>query len=337
MPDKTSKAKKEPNRNGTHIVGVDIGGTNVRAALFDLDGTKLAEARNDTLAPRGPRTVAKQVSETIAKCLDKGNAAGASVAGIGCGMPGRITADGVVLWSPNFPSIEGVPLADWIAKPLGLPLWMENDVNVAALGEFEFGAAKDVNSLVMLPLGTGIGGGIILDRRLWSGFNAGGAEIGHHVVNPGGRKCGCGNHGCLEAMAQRDAIIERAALKIQTGRPSLLAQKVDSQVDAITPALIADCAHEGDEICIETFAETGFWIGVGIANMINILNPEMVIIGGGISEAGDVLWRPMLRTVKAYAIHESRLVCQVVPAKLGDDAGVMGGFTLVRRTLEAGG
>lgn len=337
MAETRKQSRSVPNRRGTLIVGVDIGGTNSRAALFDQKGNKLGDARRKTRAPQGPRVVASQVSGVIKDCLESAGVAPHEIIGVGCGMPGRITPDGVVLWSPNFPKIEGVPLADWISKPLGLPIWMENDVNVASLGEFQFGAGKDVNSLVMLTLGTGIGGGIILDRRLWSGFNAGGAEIGHHVVNPGGRKCGCGNHGCLEAMAQRDAIIERAAQKMQSGRPSLLGTLTDYQVDRIDPKLIADCAHKGDQICIEAYAETGFWVGVGVANMINILNPEMVIVGGGISEAGPILWDPLLRTVNSYAIHESRLACQVVPAKLGDDAGVMGGLTLVRRALEAQG
>lgn len=323
----------EPNRNGKYIVGVDVGGTNTRAAIFDMDAKRLGDGRQRTLAEQGPETVLAQCATTIQEAVAEAGVPASEIAGVGIGMPGRITPEGVILWSPNFPNIEGYSFTENLGTLIGAPIWMQNDVNVAALGEFQFGAGRDVKSLVMLTLGTGIGGGIILDGHLWSGVNAGGAEIGHHIVNPGGRQCECGNHGCLEAMAQRDAIIERAAQKIQTGRPSILAEKVDYQVDLITPALIAECAHAGDEVSLETMAETGFWVGVGVANCINILNPEMVIVGGGIAQAGDVLWEPMMRSVRAFAIYESRQVCKVTPAELGDDAGIMGGVCLVLRAL----
>ncbi len=270
----------QPNLSGQYVVGVDVGGTNSRAAVFTLDGKRLGEGREPTFAERGPSVVVEQVSRAIEAALTDAGVRAEDVAGAGIGMPGRITPEGVVLWSPNFPDIEGVPLLSLIQERTGVPIRMENDVNIAALGEFTFGAGRDVQSLVMLTLGTGIGGGIVLNGQVWSGANAGGAEIGHMVVNPGGRQCGCGNHGCLEAMAQRDAIVERAVLKFQSGRPSALAEAVEYQADRITPALIAEFAGKGDQVCLETMAETGHWVGIGVANMINILNPEMVIIGG---------------------------------------------------------
>lgn len=325
---------QQPNRSGKYIVGVDVGGTNSRAAVVTLDGKSIGEGREKTYSERGPSTVVEQVSHAIENAVTDAGVSKAEIAGAGIGMPGRITPDGVVLWSPNFPDIEGVPLVSLIHDRVGLAIGMENDVNIAALGEFTFGAGRDVQSLVMLTLGTGIGGGIVLNGQVWSGTNAGGAEIGHMVVNPGGRQCGCGNHGCLEAMAQRDAIIERAVLKFQSGRPSLLADAVEYQADKITPALISQYAEKGDEVCLETMAETGHWVGIGVANMINVLNPEMVIIGGGISQAGDVLWKPIMRGVRSYAIYESLQVCQIVPAELGDDAGIMGGVAMVLNALE---
>jgi glucokinase len=323
----------QPNLSGQYVVGVDVGGTNSRAAVFTLDGKRLGEGREPTFAERGPSVVVEQVSRAIEAALTDAGVRAEDVAGAGIGMPGRITPEGVVLWSPNFPDIEGVPLLSLIQERTGVPIRMENDVNIAALGEFTFGAGRDVQSLVMLTLGTGIGGGIVLNGQVWSGANAGGAEIGHMVVNPGGRQCGCGNHGCLEAMAQRDAIVERAVLKFQSGRPSALAEAVEYQADRITPALIAEFAGKGDQVCLETMAETGHWVGIGVANMINILNPEMVIIGGGISQAGPILWEPLMRGVRSYAIHESLQVCRVVPAELGDDAGIMGGVAMIMKAI----
>lgn len=320
-------------RAGNYIVGVDIGGTNVRAAVVDQDLTILGQSKNSTQADSGPKMVAKQIARTITEALSAGGIRADQVAGAGCGMPGRLDANGVVLWSPNFPEIEGFPLVSEVEKATGLSVWMENDVNTAALGEFHFGAGKDVNSLAMLTLGTGIGGGIILDRKLWRGANSGAAEIGHMVVNPGGRRCECGNFGCLEAMAQARAIIERAARKMQQGIPSTLAEEVDYQVDRLTPALIAQHAAKRDPLSVETMAETGHWVGIGVANCINLLNPDMVIVGGGIAQAGAPLWEPLMRGVRAYAIYESRVVCQVTEAALGDDAGVMGGVVVARQAL----
>lgn len=322
-----------PNKSGKYIVGVDVGGTNCRAAVVDIEGRRKGEGRNETRAEVSPEAVVKQVCQTIDDAIAAAGVDKNSIAGVGIGMPGRITPEGVILWSPNFVNIEGKPVGQMIHDRIGLPIWMQNDVNVASLGEFQFGVGRDVSSLVMLTLGTGIGGGIILDGRVWAGANAGGAEIGHHIVNPGGRQCGCGNHGCLEAMAQRDAIVERAALKFQSGRPSLLADRVRYQTDLVTPSLIAECALEGDEVCLETMAETGFWVGIGIANMINVINPEMVVVGGGIAQAGEILWGPLMRSVRAHAIYESLEICKVVPAELGDDAGIMGGVCLVLQAL----
>jgi len=212
---------------------------------------------------------------------------------------------------------------------------MGNDVNVAALGEFRFGAAKDVSSMVMLTLGTGIGGGIILNGKLWTGANEGGGEIGHQVINPNGFRCGCGNFGDLEAEAGSNGIIERTLRKIYLGKRTTLAQRVDYKLENIMPELVADAAIEGDEVALEVMQETGYFVGIGVANAINFLNPQVVVIGGGISRAGPILWDPIMRTVRANGLNEALEVCQVVPSMLGDDAGIMGGVVLVLEELEA--
>ncbi|HOM73319.1 MAG TPA: ROK family protein [Armatimonadota bacterium] len=318
-----------------YIVGVDLGGTNVRAAVTDRDGKILGEGREPSLAQEGVDATIQQIIKAIGSAVTDAGVDISQIAGAGMGVPGsHKSKEGIVLWSPNFKDWHGVQLLAPIREELGIPVFMGNDVNVAALGEFNFGAGRDVNSLVMLTLGTGIGGGIILDGKLVLGSTDAAAEIGHSIIMPNGPECSCGRHGCLESLAGKDAIIERAARKIQMGRKSTLIRDEDWPLWEITPAEIAQAAQEGDEVAIETMSETAYYVGIGIANAINVLNPEMVIVGGGISLAGDVLWGPLLRTVNALALTRSRRACQVVPAKLGDDAGVMGGVTLVLQELE---
>jgi glucokinase len=313
-----------------YIVGVDLGGTNVRAATTDRSGAILGEGRAPSLAMEGLQSTVAQIILAIRESLKSAKVDASKVAGIGMGVPGwHDSLKGIVHWSPNFKDWNGVQLLAPIREDLKLPVFMGNDANVAALGEFRFGAGRDVNSLVMLTLGTGIGGGIVLDGKLWLGANDGAAEIGHTIILPGGPVCCCGRAGCLEALAKRDAIVERAALKIQEGRQSILINDEDWPYWSITPADIARAASEGDSVAIETMEETAYYIGIGVANAINLLNPEMVIVGGGIAQAGEVLWNPLLRTVHSLALTQSARVCRVVPAELGDDAGVMGGVTLV--------
>lgn len=321
--------------SGKYLIGVDLGGTNVRAAVVDRGGCILGDARNPSLAMEGPDVTMPQIVKTIQDAMGRAGVDAAEVCGIGMAVPGRhIAKEGIVLWSPNFKDWGGLQLLGPITEELGISSYMGNDVNVAALGEFRFGAGRDVNSLVMMTLGTGVGGGIILDGRLWAGANEGGGEIGHQVINPNGRQCGCGNFGDLESQAGKEAIIDRALRKIYQGRKTVLTDRLERKYLELTPAMIAQAAGEGDELAIEVMAETGYWVGIGAANAINFLNPEMVVIGGGISQAGPVLWDPILRTVRANALKEALDICRVVPSDLGDDAGVMGGVVLVLQEME---
>ncbi|MEN6520472.1 MAG: ROK family protein [Armatimonadota bacterium] len=313
-----------------YIVGVDLGGTNVRAAATTRDGKMVGEGRVPSLATEGVDVTVGQIIKSIRLAVESAGIDLSQVAGVGMGVPGwHNSKEGITLWSPNFKDWHGVQLLAPIREELGLPVFMGNDVNVAALGEYKFGAGRNVSTLVMLTLGTGIGGGIILNGKLWVGANDSAAEIGHTIVLPDGPLCSCNRYGCLESLAGRDAIIKRAARKVQLGRPSMLIRDEDWLLWSITPADISKAAEAGDEVAIETMAETAYYVGVGVSNAINLINPEMVIIGGGIAQAGEVLWGPLLRTVEALALKQSRSVCKVVRAELGDDAGIMGGVTLV--------
>lgn len=326
----------EPNFDGKYVIGVDLGGTNVRAAVTDKEGHFLGEGRRPSFALEGFEVTLNQIILSIRDAMSSAQVEPREICGIGMGVPGRhISRKGIVLWSPNFKDWGGVQLLQPILEALGIPAYMGNDVNVAALGEFRFGAGKDVNSLVMLTLGTGIGGGIILDGKLWLGANEGGGEIGHQIINPNGQPCGCGRFGDLEGEAAQAGIITRAQRMIRMGYKTVLLERGGPNLDDLTPAMIAQAAKEGDQVALEVMRQTGFWVGIGVANAINFLNPEMVVIGGGISQAGEVLWGPLMDTVRANALAEALEVCRVVPAALGEDAGILGGVVLVLQEMEA--
>jgi glucokinase len=196
--------------------------------------------------------------------------------------------------------------------------------------------------MVLISLGTGIGGGAVIDGELRIGHTEGFAEVGHMIIEPDGPLCNCGNRGCWEALAARDAIVTRAITRIQRGRQTAIADMVDYRLGSITPALIGRCADQGDEVAMEVLAETGYYLGLGIVNLIQVLNPQVLVIGGGIAAAGRWLFEPIARTVRARAHMVPASTCRIVRAELGDDAGIIGGtvlasIELARQQKHAGG
>lgn len=319
--------------SGRFVVGVDLGGTNVRAALIARDGSILGQARRPSLQEHLASATLGQIAETCEDAMRESGVDKSDVLGVGIGLPGIMDTDtGVCYWSPNFLHWKDVPIGATIHERLGLPTFILNDAKCAALGELLFGAGRGAHHMVMITLGTGIGGAIIVDGRLLMGPNGSIGEVGHHTVFPGGRRCGCGNFGCWEAMCARDAIIECADRKLQAGRDSRLRQLTDR--DGVTPELVSAAAKEGDTLAREVLDEIGYWVGVGATNLINMLNPERFVIGGGIAQAGDLLFNPICRTVDSRAVPLQRRTAQIVPAQLGDNAGVMGAAVLVLDRLE---
>lgn len=319
-----------------YIVGVDMGGTNVRAAVLDRT-TEQIVSRGDnipSLAMDGVEATAGQIAKAAASAIAQAGIGNDSVLGCGVAVPGHVkAAEGLVMWAPNFKNQwKGVQVAKPVADALGLPVHIGNDANLAALGEFTFGAGRAVRHLAMITLGTGIGGGIIIDGRLLEGANGGAAEVGHMIVAPGERG-GNAAFGSVEGVAQRDAIVERAARKIQEGYPTIMAEMTDYDRFALTPATIADAANKGDAVAIEVYEETGYYLGLCVANLINILNPEMVVIGGGIAQAGELIMAPIRRTALACAIRTLSRGCTIVSADLGDNAGIYGAVALIEEEI----
>jgi glucokinase len=318
------------NATGTYAVGVDVGGTNIRGGVITRDGKKLSEARRPSRASEGLAKTQQMIIEVVEEAITGAGVPRVELMGVGMGVPGRHdSAAGIVHYSPNFAGWTNIDLLAPIEKHFSVGAFMRNDVKTASMGEYTFGAGRGKNWVVMITLGTGIGGSLIADGKLMLGPGEGFAEVGHMTVNPGGRLCGCGNSGCWEAMAGRDAIIERAVRALQTGRPSVLGEMCEFQPDNVTPALIAKAANDGDALAREVLEETGMWVGIGVANLIQLYNPQVFIIGGGIAQAGDLLFSTIQRTVNWRARMVPGESCAVVPAALGDDAGIFGGACLV--------
>ena len=323
-------SKYQPNLAGKYAVGVDVGGTNVRAAVIDIDGKILGDQQDDAKADEGLAVTQGQIIGVIEAAITSAGVAHEDIIGIGMGVPGRHnSADGIVIFSPNFKDWTNVQLLEPIAEHFGVACYMRNDVKTASLGEYRFGAGKGHDWVVMITLGTGIGGSLIAKGNLMLGSGEGFAEVGHMTVLPEGRLCNCGNHGCWEAMAGRDAIIERAWKKLQTGRASLLGELVQYDLKKITPAEISTAANGGDALAKEVLEETAMWVGIGIANLIQLYNPEVLIIGGGIAQAGDMLFSAIQRTVNWRSKMVDSSSTNIVPAALGGSAGVCGGAVLV--------
>lgn len=321
-------------KDAKYVVGVDLGGTNVRAAVVDRSGKIIGEGRTDSKAMAGLEVTVGQIVSAIQEALIDSKVSLAEVGGFGMGVPGtHKSAEGIVLWSPNFKDWDGVQLLAPISAAVKLPGCMGNDANVAALGEYAFGAGKGSLCMVMFTLGTGIGSGLIINGKNWVGVTETAPEMGHHIILADGPRCGCGRYGCVEALCRRDAIIDRAARKAHQGRATLLLEMSGHDLRYITPAMIAEAAGQGDAVSIETLEETGYYMGIAVANAINILNPDRIVIGGGIAQAGELIFDPIRRSVEVNALYAPLQACRILPAELGDDAGMLGGAALMFQKL----
>lgn len=322
----------KPNASGKFLVGVDMGGTNIRAGLVDRNGRLVADARRPARAMEGPAVTLGMIAEAIREAIVKGGAKISDVCGIGMGIPGRHNSRaGICLFSPNLAGWVNVKVVEPIAQEFGLATYMLNDVKTATLGEHRFGAGKGFDHVVMITLGTGIGCGVISDGGLRLGSGEGFSEAGHMCIDVNGPLCTCGSRGCWEALAGRDAIIRMATFAMQGGQETAL-----SGYDEVTPATITEAAQQGDALAQSVMQHLALYVGVGVSNLIQLYNPQVIIIGGGIAQAGEILFGPIRRVVNARAKMVPASTCEIRPAALGDDAGIIGGATLVLQQIEKG-
>ncbi len=321
------------------IVGIDLGGTNIVTGCVAEDGSAVHGVRSSsTGAEDGPdAVVGRIVDSALASMAElKQRIPGAELIGAGCGAPGPLdTRRGVVLLTPNLGWVN-MPLRQRLSEGLRLRTALDNDANCAVLGEWWCGAARGTRIALGLTIGTGIGGGIIIDGRLYHGASDVAGEVGHMTIDANGRRCKCGNYGCVEAYASGPNIALRAVEAIEAGSPSSLTAHAGGDLSQITAQTVYQAAQAGDALALEVVRETAKFLGAAVGSLINIFNPEAVVIMGGVTLAGDNLFEPLRREVTRRAFKPAVQVCRIVPGELTGVAGVYGAARAFHEQAEAG-
>jgi glucokinase len=306
-----------------NAIGVDVGGTKIAAAVVSTEGKILNEVRYPTQAVP-PNRLVGTIAGAITEVKD-----GFEVGGVCLAVPGLIMASvNTVIFSPNLHEIENIRLDEEIGGRTGMRVTVENDANAAAWGEFRYGAGKDVDHQIFITLGTGVGGGVITHGILVRGAQGAGGELGHVTLDPAGPLCGCGNRGCLEALASGTAI-QRRAREFANDRPGSALGQLALQRQVLGED-VTKLAEEGDEAAVSVLEETGRWLGIGVAGFVNMFNPEVVAFGGGASRAGEFILEPARREVELRARSPSRDLVEIKEATLGPVSGVLGAAALAR-------
>ena len=309
-------------------VGLDLGGTFIKIGLVDSEGKILKKTQIPTKSEEGKReTVIAQMEKAIEFALQ--GVEKEELAGIGIGTPGLVDRDGVVYEAPNLPDWDNLPLKEIFEKKYGLPVRVENDVNSITWGEYVYGAGKGCRTMICITLGTGLGGGIVLDGKLLRGSVYSAVEIGHITIDYKGPRCNCGNYGCIERFVGRDYIVERAVKAIKEGEKTLIYELVEGNLNKITPKIISEAYLKGDWLAKSIWTDVGICLGAMFTSLVNLLNPERIIIGGGISQAGKILFDTVEKTIKERAMKKLSENLKVLPAGLGIDAGIISGAALV--------
>jgi len=327
-------------QNQRYIVGVDLGGTNIVCGAMPEDGSRqIAIQSQPTFAEQGADSVvdriARAVEDVIALTMAETGATRSDFVGVGIGAPGPLDRErGLVVTAPNL-GWKDFPLRAHLADRVGLPATLDNDANCATLGEWWVGAARGGRHVVGLTIGTGIGGGLILDGQLYHGASDVAGEIGHTTIDSTGRRCKCGNYGCLEAYCSGPAIAERAreALFGTEDGVSILGQLAGGP-ERITAQTVYEAAQQGDPIARDVVRETARLLGAGIANLVNVFNPDVVVVAGGVTQAGDALFEPLRAEVRRRAFKPAVDACRIVPGALPGTAGVVGAVATFKAQME---
>lgn len=309
-------------------IGIDVGGTNVKIALVD-DGKIIYSNSVPTYAQMGYEYTVNNIKQAIRDLMKETETTSADIKGIGFDFPGQVDyKTGVVKLAPNIPGWVNVPIAQMIEDEFHIPTRIDNDVRCAALGEMNFGAGKGCQNFVCITVGTGIGSGLVVNGQLVRGAANAAGEIGHIKLQmKDGPICGCGDTGCLEAFASGPSIVAMAQDYLKSGKSTKFREMAGD--GEISPYIVAKAAEAGDPVAKRIFTIIGEYVGMGLVSVINLLNPEKVIIGGGVAEAGDLLLEPIRKTIKERAMVVARESVEIVPAELGNSAGVIGASMLV--------
>jgi len=308
-----------------HFVGVDLGGTKI-AAILQRGDVSLQESTRPTEAHEGPKAVVDRIAEHVRALCQSAGVDTAALGGVGVGIPGVIDYENrQTRIIPNLPgNWVGFPVADRLQLQLGCPVWLINDARAFSLAEATYGAGKGAGTVACFTVGTGIGGGIVIGGKLHMGFKGAAAELGHQIIDPDGPRCGCGSQGCLETLASGPAITAAGVRTIVQGMESAIGHLVNHDITKVTPAIIKAAAEGGDHIAAEILQRAGTYLGLGISNVITILAPERVIIGGGAAALGDWLLNPVRAEIQKRCHTVSPDDVDVLPAALGAYAGATG-------------
>jgi len=304
--------------------GVDLGGTNLRGVIFDGErGEVIVHAQIPTRAEEGPSAVIERIIALLRELMDQSPA---PIISVGIGVPGLYDPrTQVTRFLPNLPTAwRGVPLGAEIERAVGRPTFLINDARAFALAEATWGAGRGASTVVGITLGTGIGGGVVIEGHLLFGIDGTAGEVGHQIINPHGPPCGCGSRGCLEAYASGPAIAAAGMKAVRQGRTTRIRDMIGGDLNAITPEVIVRAAEAGDPIAREILEESGFYLGIGVANLITLFSPEVVVIGGGVAKAGEWLLGPIRRVVAERCRVTPIERVRILPAALGGLSGAIG-------------
>ncbi len=320
-----------------YYIGVDLGGTNLRAAIVDTDTGQVCHQRKClTLAAEGQEAVIRRIVQLVRELIEESGIAIASILGMGIGVPGTPDIDtGVIQFLPNLPGKWlNVPLRSILEEQVGLPVVLINDVRAITLGEWTFGAGRGAETVVCLAIGTGIGGGVVVNGQFHLGIGGTAGEFGHHVVEVDGLPCGCGGKGCLELYASGPAIAAMGVKEVMHGHTTRIGELVNHDLNRIDAEIIVQAAGEGDPIARGILQRAGMYLGIAVGNILGVISPQRVIFGGGVSHAGELLLQPIVQTVKERVHVIPIPQVEFVLAELGMNGGLVGAALWAKRRCE---
>jgi glucokinase len=312
------------------FASVDLGGTNISAAIADDEGRILDETWGPTLSHEGPEPVLERIAAMVNGLAKK---SGKKPAALGMGVPGLVDlANGLTKFLPNLPTQwRDVPARALLEQKIGCPVYLLNDARAATLGELVFGRGRDARTMIFFTLGTGVGGGVVVERQLRLGPLGAAGEIGHQTILPDGLLCGCGNHGCLETLASGPAIAAEGVRLLLSGNAPRLHEICGGDFAQVSPVTMGAAARAGDAAVAAAIQRAGEWLGIGAANLVTVLHPDLIVLGGGVAELGDLLLTPVRETIRRRVGMFRADDVRVERSALGDKAGIMGGIALAQR------
>ena len=322
----------EANSKAEYLVGVDLGGTKILTGVFSNTLKCVGRSKMSTKAERGPESVIERIAHCVQDAVDECDLNLKQVKGVGIGAPGSVDAEnGKVMFAGNL-GWKDIALKKELEKQLQLPVFLQNDCNGCTLGVHEVELEGKPRNMIGLFLGTGIGGGLILDGKMFSGFNRTAGEVGHMVLEVNGPKCSCGNRGCWEALASRSALFRQVQDAVKEGQKTVLTEMLGNDLRDLRSGDLRKANKQGDKLVEHIVEEAAKYTGIAVANLMNVVNPEVVVLGGGLMDAlENEMMHVVIETAREHAFPGSDKGVKILPSKLGDDAGITGGAVLARR------